>query len=107
VKLPIRRLSEFLNAGKVTVEEFGENAFLQLMRLSVKDAIELVRTFNERDFHSVVAHMDKTCVPSNFRPSGAPFVVDKQDSKAIAEIEDRFEPKYRAFYEELVILKQI
>ena len=97
----LRRMSEFVDAGKVTPEEFGENALLQLMRLSVTDCIALVRTFKDRDTQAILAQMEKTCVPTNFRPSGSPFVVNKADAIAIAEIEDRLEPKYRSLYCEL------
>ncbi len=97
----VRRLSEFVDAGKVTLQEFGENALLQLMRLSITDCIELVRTLKDRDTQAIAAQMERTCVPTNFRPSGSPFVVNKNDAKAIVDVEDRLEPKYRALYREL------
>lgn len=92
------KLVSFYRAGKISLEELADNVCRPLVIADDDSMDEIVRSLDHDLIPGVLKRIEETVVANDYRPSVDGLVHDSNDSKAVQQLKDELEPRYRRLH---------
>ncbi len=93
-----RKLAKFLNAGRITFEEYASNVTLAAVSGSIDDIPACMATVPVGVAEPYIDYVRAFLEPVDFMPCPSPFLAGGPTEEAVAETKRRLRPKYLRVY---------
>jgi hypothetical protein len=97
-----RKLAKFLNAGRITFEEYASNVTLGIVYGAVEDISACIATIPAGVATPYADYLRASLEPVDFMPCPRPFLAGGPSEEAIEEAKRRLRPKYFRLYQLVV-----
>ncbi|WP_406700687.1 hypothetical protein V5E97_18005 [Singulisphaera sp. Ch08] len=97
-----RKLAKFLNAGRITFEEYASNVTLGAVYGSIDDIPACVATVPAGVAAPYADYVRTFLEPVDFMPCPRPFLAGGPSEEAVEEAKRRLRPKYLRLYQLVV-----